>query len=64
MQETMAAMLKELTEMDSTDVFHELSKKESNTVSLQVLSLLNYVYKSLIEKTKRQYNIPDGGDDG
>ena len=57
-------MLQELQEMDSADVFHELSKKESNTVSLQVLSLLHYVYSKLIDKTKKQYNIPDDGDDG
>lgn len=50
--------------MDSTDVFHELNKKESNTVSLQVLSLLHYVYSKLIDKTKKQYNIPDDGDEG
>lgn len=34
MQETMKEMLKNLIDMDSTDVFHELSKRESNTVSL------------------------------
>lgn len=64
MQETMKEMLKNLIDMDSTDVFHELSKRESNTVSLQILSLLHYVYKKLLEKTKEKFNISDGGDNG
>ena len=50
--------------MDSTDVFHKLSKRESNTVSLQILSLLHYVYQKLLEKTKEKFKISDGGDDG
>ena len=64
MQETMQEMLRNLQEMDSTDVFHKLTNRESNTISLQILSLLNYVYSKLIEKTKEKFNISDEGDDG
>lgn len=51
-------------DMDSTDVFHKLTNREGNTVSLQILSLLHYVYEKLIQKTKEKLKISDGGDDG
>lgn len=57
-------MLGNLMDMDSTDVFHKLTNREGNTVSLQILSLLHYVYEKLIQKTKEKLKISDGGDDG
>ena len=63
MIETMNDILESLQEMDSEDVFHELTTRESQSYSLQILSLMHYAHFKLVEKAKERYNIPEFGDD-
>ena len=68
MIETMGLMLDKISRIDSVDVFHELTLDESRSLSLQILSLMSYMYSRLVEKAKEKLLIDDdeqqSSDDG
>ena len=49
---------------DMTDVFHGISGREAKNLSLQILTLLSYVYDRLVEKAKERLGINDDDKDG
>ena len=49
--------------MDSIGIFHTLSAKESESVSLQILSLIHYIYTKMIDMI-REGEASDSSDDG
>ena len=63
MIETMGLMLNKISRIDSEDVFHELTPDESSTLSLQILSLMSYMYSRLVEKAKEKLGINDDQQD-
>ena len=57
--DTMQRILHHVREMDSTGVFHLLKEKESQQVSLQILSLVHYIYMRLLEMAKPEEDDQD-----
>ena len=60
---TMQQILFHVKEMDSIGIFHTLSAKESESVSLQILSLIHYIYTKMIDMI-REGEASDSSDDG
>lgn len=56
-------MLESVGEMDSTDVFHELTTKENKTFSLQILSLLHHVHDTMISRAKKDQGVLEDDED-